>query len=98
MSGRTMQEGAIIMIVLIVLAAVLALLGGMVMDNIYRTFETTGLFASIPNAWDSSSQLLSIINLYYCTCIIIALLGVGIFIQSIYQKDGIDTQMNYYNR
>lgn len=90
------MEGAIIMITLNLVAAILAFFGGIIIDNFYKMMQDGGFFDAIPIAWDSSGSLLSIINLYYLTCILIAGTGWLVFALSIYRREGVDAQATYY--
>ena len=89
------MEGAIIMIVLNLLAAVLAFFGGIILDNFYQFFRLGGYYEALPIAWQGTGTLMSMINLYYFACIVIAGVGWLIFALSIYKNEGIDTQRMY---
>ena len=96
MSGRSMQEGAIIMVICEFTAAILALFGGIVLDNFYKFFGDAGIFNDIPIQWQSQSQVLSAINLYYLACVVLAIGGILIFVQTVYQREGVDTTRYMY--
>ena len=90
------MDGAIIMIVCVVCAAVLALMGGLVLDNVYFLIEDTGLWNNIPTNWQTTGSLFSVINLYYFGCIAVAGAGILIFVLAVYEQEANDTRMQYY--
>jgi hypothetical protein len=93
----TKMEGAIIMIVLNVTAAIIALFGGIILDNFYSWIRDSGMYEAIPVAWQGTDTMLSVVNLFYFSCVVVAGAGWLIFILSLLQREGIDTAtMRYY--
>ena len=93
----TKMEGAIIMVILNVTAAILALFGGIILDNFYKFIQDGGYYEALPVAWQGSDTLISVINLFYFSCVVIAGAGWLLFALSLLQREGIDTStMKYY--
>ena len=89
-------DGAVIMIICVVVAAVLALFGGIIIDEFYYQVESAGLWNNIPTAWQGTGTLFSMINLYYFGCIALAGAGVLIFLLAVYENEANDTRLQYY--
>jgi hypothetical protein len=96
MTWLTRMNGFIILLCTNLIAVILVIFGGIIIGSMYDQFYTGRMFQSIPADWQSASGVYSFINLYYYACIIIALSGWVIFVISIYQREGIDTQNTYY--
>ena len=89
------MDGAIIMIICVFVAAILALMGGIVLDNVYLMIEDAGLWNNIPTNWQTTGQLFSVINLYYFGCLVVGGAGVLVFVLSILEHQSSD-QVQYY--
>lgn len=96
MTWLTRLNGFIILVTTNVIALLMAIIGGLVYGGFYDRLFSGGWLQSIPADWANPNDLFNMIHLYNYACIMIAAAGWLIFIMSILQKEGIDTQKNYY--
>jgi hypothetical protein len=90
-----MMDAAIIWVVLTIAAAFMAYIGGLVLDGVYHFFELGLYFNSLPNDWQTTGGILSMINLYYLACIMLFVAGGVNFLLAIFENES-TAQVNYF--
>lgn len=95
MAGTTsgsMLAGIITFFLCEIYALVVAVFGGSLVDILEYTFDRAGFFA-VPETWslDAYTQM---VNVFYFTPYIMALLGIVILVVTIWHRHGTDKQVS----
>ena len=85
-------QGFVIMVVFCIVGAVMALFGGLILDQVYLRMDIMGAF-DVPPAWDSMDELNFGMNLYYGVCMLFPIVGIAAFIKTIIRKQGYDSYL-----
>ena len=91
----TVTGGFVIMVICIVTSIILALTGGIVIDNVYGGVYDAGMYDDLPETWNNGDSMFGMMNLYYLCCVGIALVGVVAFVLSILRKEPVDSVYQY---
>lgn len=88
-------EGAIIMILGIVITILLSLGGGLTLDHLYVSFDEAGIHDISPSWSGAVGDVNYLTNLFYIACLLPGILGIAVFAITIFWKEGIDVQYQY---
>jgi len=78
------------MCVFCIVGAVLALFGGLMLDQIYLRMDIMGMF-DVPPQWDSMGSINFGMNLFYGVCFLFPVVGIACFIKSLLKRQGYDS-------
>jgi hypothetical protein len=78
------------MVILSITGIVLSLFGGFILDSVFKTFDTAGVF-DVPPGWQNMPGIFSIMNLYYFVCALFPVAGIGMFLKTLIRRTGGDT-------
>lgn len=95
MSAQRFAGGVVIMVVCILTAIILALCGGLVIDQFYGSMFEAGMYDDVHGGWDTSGEFYTLVNAWFFFCIAIALVGVIAFVLSWLRREGVDTIYDY---
>lgn len=79
--------GFIVMVTLCVMALILALLGGYLIDQLWEFFNLAGA-VDLNDNWGSISVQNQALNLYYLVICIMPVAGVASFVKSVIKRQG----------
>ncbi len=88
---RDLWGGFVIMVVACFMGLVMALVGGMVLDNVFTGVDDLGWFDEYGNTWDSDwGNMFSLVNLYYFLCALFPIVGIACFVKTVIARQGYD--------
>jgi len=88
-SGMSLINSFFVMIISIVLAVVLNVGLGYVMDSMLMRFSSAGM-GDVSSAWDPTSMVSFVCNLFYLLIYIVPIFGVGQFIYTAVRRQRYD--------
>lgn len=90
---RDVWGGFIIMISFCLFGVVLALAGGLVLDEFLGHFDKIGYLDNANPEWTEGgtwSNLFTTVNLYYFVCFLFPIIGIAAFVKSVIASQGYD--------
>lgn len=81
------------MVAFCMFGVVMALAGGMILDETFGHFDMLGWFDNAPSQWTEGgtwSTLFTTMNLYYFLCFLFPIVGVACFVKSVIASQGYD--------
>ena len=84
--------GFVIMIACCLIGLVMALVGGLVLDNVYGNLDDQNWFDNADPDWtgDDWGNLMNTMNLYYGLCFLWPIVGFAAFIKTVIARQGYD--------
>lgn len=91
-SGSDMLTGIILFFGIELLALVLAVLGGSILDLLEGQFYSLGFYDNLPPEWDTTAGEGMLVNIFYAIPYILGLLGIFVLVVTIWHRVGRDRE------
>lgn len=93
-SGENMLGGIILFFGVELLALIIAIFGGSILDLLEGNFYALGFYSNLPAEWDTTAGEGMLVNIFYAVPYILALLGLYILFITIWHRHGSDREDN----
>lgn len=90
---RDIWGGFVIMVAFCIIGIVMALTGGLILDETFGHLDVLGWFDNAPSSWTEGgtwSNLFTVMNLYYFLCFLFPVIGIAAFVKSVIASQGYD--------
>lgn len=90
---RDIWGGFIIMVACCIFGLIMALVGGIILDETFGHLDSLGWFDNADSDWTENGtwgNLFTTMNLYYFMCFLFPIVGIACFIKSIIASQGYD--------
>lgn len=91
-SGSDMLGGIILFFGIELVALVLAIVGGSIMDLLEGQFYAMGLYSNLPPEWDTTAGESMLVNVFYACPYVFGLLGLFVLFVTIWHRVGRDRE------
>lgn len=91
-SSTSMLGGIILFFGIELVALLLAVIGGSILDLLEGQFYSLGLYSNLPAEWDTTAGESMLVNIYYAVPYILGVLGLFVLFVTIWHRVGRDRE------
>lgn len=91
-SGESMLGGILLFFGIELVALVLAILGGSILDLLEGSFYAMGFYDNIPPEWDTTAGEGMLVNVFFAVPYVLGILGIFVLFVTIWHRVGRDRE------